>query len=175
MIQMSKSKPIGFLCAIFTVVAGALCQSAYAATQVSQFGITWTFDKDYQVGQFANGDYWVVGPVTITRISPGWDGTKNGSMVNPTSNDGQAYDNRLPVSFNSSKLIQAPVILQPNSSLISSISFKDCDDPGAYCPGGVLRPVLRTAAVLTILNTVPPDNVQLFSGHLILGMKNLFS
>src|SRR5512145_1337984 len=29
--------------------------------QASQFGITWTFDGDYETGQFANGDTWVVG------------------------------------------------------------------------------------------------------------------
>lgn len=37
---------------------------------ISQYGITWTFDTEYEYGQFANGDYWVLGPVTITRIEP---------------------------------------------------------------------------------------------------------
>ena len=32
----------------------ALCQLAFAEQQVSQFGITWTFDRDYQTGRFAN-------------------------------------------------------------------------------------------------------------------------
>jgi hypothetical protein len=40
------------------------------AKSVSQFGITWTFDKEYQVGQFANGDNWIVGPVNIINIDP---------------------------------------------------------------------------------------------------------
>src|SRR4030043_2201287 len=56
-------------------------------SQISQFGITWTFNKDYSVGQFANGDYWVVGPVTITSINPPSTNSgglvKNGSQVNP--------------------------------------------------------------------------------------------
>jgi len=43
---------------------------AYAATSIEQYGITWQFDDDYQTGQFANGDYWVLGPVTITQITP---------------------------------------------------------------------------------------------------------
>ena len=38
--------------------------------QVSQFGITWTFDKKVPVGQFVNGDYYVVGPVTVVKIDP---------------------------------------------------------------------------------------------------------
>ena len=42
------------------------------ATSASQFGITWTFDADYTVGQYANGDYYVVAPsgLGITAISP---------------------------------------------------------------------------------------------------------
>src|SRR5262249_53539980 len=32
---------------------------------VTQFGITWTFSQRQLVGHFANGDWWVVGPVKI--------------------------------------------------------------------------------------------------------------
>ena len=39
-------------------------------TSVSQYGMTWTFDKPARVGQFVNGDFYVVGPVTITEITP---------------------------------------------------------------------------------------------------------
>jgi len=75
-----------------------------SAMQLTQYGITWTFDKTYPYGQFATGDYWVVGPVTIIGISPkseeisgvtslaGFSAgsatgatlrTMNGSMLNP--------------------------------------------------------------------------------------------
>ncbi|MGD0041946.1 MAG: hypothetical protein ABSE84_16335 [Isosphaeraceae bacterium] len=37
---------------------------------VSQYGITWTFDKPARVGHFINGDWYVVGPVTIKAIDP---------------------------------------------------------------------------------------------------------
>lgn len=65
-----------------------------AATSVSQYGITWTFDKNYTVGQFVNGDYWVLDPgdgVRITDISPGYTThpttgrAMNGSMINPAT------------------------------------------------------------------------------------------
>ena len=36
---------------------------------VSQYGITWTFDKPARVDQFINGDCYVVGPVTIKAIT----------------------------------------------------------------------------------------------------------
>ena len=92
---------------------------AWAATSVSQYGITWTFDGDYTVGQYFNGDYYVIDPgggVTINSVSPapsyaeftgtapntGWStyqdetgfGTyryMNGTMVNPEVGD-QSYD-----------------------------------------------------------------------------------
>jgi hypothetical protein len=34
---------------------------AFAApvSSISQYGITWTFDKEYDAGQFVTGDFWV--------------------------------------------------------------------------------------------------------------------
>src|SRR5687767_4669659 len=37
---------------------------------VSQYGITWTFDKPATTGLFITGDWWVLGPVKIVSISP---------------------------------------------------------------------------------------------------------
>jgi hypothetical protein len=37
---------------------------------ISQYGITWKFDREAHVGQFVNGDYYVVGPVTVVEIIP---------------------------------------------------------------------------------------------------------
>jgi len=48
----------------------AMPVKAEEASSMSQYGITWTFDKPYTVGQFVTGDYWVVGPVTVTSVSP---------------------------------------------------------------------------------------------------------
>lgn len=59
-------------------------------TQIQRQAITWTFDRPVQAGQYVNGDWWVVGPVGISQITPrslsthAWQ--RNGSMVNP-----QAY------------------------------------------------------------------------------------
>ena len=66
--------------------------------QISQFGITWTFSQDVVYGRFANGDYRVVGPLTITRIDPASIETGgltiNGAMINPSPRNGsvQGYD-----------------------------------------------------------------------------------
>mgnify|MGYP001819807842 CR=1 FL=1 len=43
---------------------------ATSADSVTDNQITWSFDGDHCIGQYANGDWWVVGPVTITSIDP---------------------------------------------------------------------------------------------------------
>ena len=43
---------------------------AESASQITQYGITWKFDKAYPTGRFVTGDSWVVGPVTVVSVSP---------------------------------------------------------------------------------------------------------
>ncbi|HUW19298.1 MAG TPA: LamG-like jellyroll fold domain-containing protein, partial [Sedimentisphaerales bacterium] len=143
-----------------------LGQYAYGATQLSQYGITWTFDRDYTVGQFATGDYWVVGPVTIAGINPPSENVggriKNGSMLNPdpTRGDDQGYDSDLDgeLGSNSNPYIESlnvarkngmplspsnTLTVQPGSSIISTISVENPASP---------NPWIQTAAVLTVLD-----------------------
>jgi hypothetical protein len=42
-------------------ISQAYCEDG-TESSIEQYGITWTFDKEYQCGQFVNGDYWVLGP-----------------------------------------------------------------------------------------------------------------
>lgn len=130
------------------------------ATTIRQFGITWTFDRDYPTGTFANGDPWVAGPVRIIAIDPAsetkGERTINGSMVNPAIGKTQGYDSatygtsrvdyepRLNVALEVSP--DRPLILPPASSLVSTISEPE--------PGH--RPQLRTAAILTVLSAPAP-------------------
>jgi hypothetical protein len=125
------------------------------ATQLSQYGITWTFDKAYQYGQFANGDYWVVGPVNIISKSPAPTGNgesyRHGSMVNPMGGDNvQSYDGRGAV-FDQSKAISFPYTLLPGQSLVSSISRPE-DMPSTGHRGKI-----SDAAVLTSRASPPPE------------------
>src|SRR5215217_6807158 len=112
--------------------------------QVSQYGITWTFDKPAKTGQFITGDWWVVGPVTIVKITPApgpthsekldikinrWNDTslkldttmRNGSMIVLKAGTTQGYDSRSG-SFRKKNAIILPLQLTPNLSLISSES-----------------------------------------------------
>jgi len=61
---------------------------------VSQYGITWTFAEPAPVGQFVNGEWYVVGPVTVKMIDPKplfGDEIKGGgwTMVQKRDADGQ--------------------------------------------------------------------------------------
>jgi hypothetical protein len=65
---MKRIKAVGIFC-LWALLAFA-AQSEQRADHVTQYGITWTFDKEYPVGQFVNGDWWVVGPVQVVSVSP---------------------------------------------------------------------------------------------------------
>jgi len=126
-------------------------------SSLTQFGITWTFDHNYQVGTFANGDYWVVGPVRITKITPqSKSGSRimNGSVLNPFGTK-QGYDSGLYHGFsndfseakNAALNVSAsnPLVVQPGNSLVSTISLKTITQFSA----------LDTAAILTVLSSAP--------------------
>lgn len=72
---------------------------AGTAASITKDGITWSFSQPVPVGQFVNGDYYVVGPVTITSISPPPTTSSpymNGSVVDlPTANGKSGFDSRL--------------------------------------------------------------------------------
>lgn len=172
--------------ALYLVTASGLLLTAgpqlraETADRISQYGITWTFSQSRTVGQFATGDWWVVGPVELVGITtdlhakgftpePGQDG----SMVNPGADSKQGYDNRIdsydeklnaglrggkPVS------VDNPLTLNPNSSLVSMVSwlYRSPEDAEPGTPkfnGGTKapRPVTRSAAVLTVLAQAPPE------------------
>jgi len=82
---------------------------AATAASVTQSGITWTFDKPYEVGQFANSDWWVLGPVQITAITPEFTGKRNGWQVNPIDTVHQGYDNRAP-DFDAKLIPSLPIL-----------------------------------------------------------------
>jgi len=121
------------------------------AQSVSRFGVTWAFDQPREVGQFANGDWWVVGPVTITEITPKTENNQNGSMINPSLNGAQGFDDRIQRSTYETELniaTQLPYAVTEPSSILSSISLvpdTKRDDPQ-----------MDTISILTVLNEAPP-------------------
>ena len=167
--------------AFFSLLMGLNQSIAEEVTSISQYGITWTFDKKHEAGQFATGDYWVLGPVNVIGITtdlhaPGFTPGpgQDGSMVNPGIDDKQGYDNRLSsydatrnASIIGGKPVAAdnPLVLTNNASLVSMVSWlckSDQDtEPGTpkFDAGrkGVPRPATRRGAILTVLSAAPPN------------------
>lgn len=140
-----------FLAALTAILS---FQPAMAATSVSRNGVTWNFSADRQVGQYCNGDWWVVGPVTITSISPASVNVSgyvtNGSMRNPGTGSTQGFDNRFIAAYNpyndalnvGNKL---PQTLPADSSLVSAVSAP------AYQQWGMIQ----SYSVLTVVSAPP--------------------
>lgn len=161
------------LCAGFAVIsfAGSAMAALPLQTSVSKDGVTWTFDRPMPVGQFVNGDYYVVGRVTITSIDPAPQTSApymNGSVKDlPTPNGRTGFDRRLndgddqSGSFDAQWRVYAPVLLEPGESLVSSISVP----PAKYHK---LPEVMRsedtscspvaTVSILTVLSKPVPSD-----------------
>ncbi|MEN8157056.1 MAG: T9SS type A sorting domain-containing protein [Bacteroidota bacterium] len=168
-------------------------------TVLEQYGIEWYIQGAPEYGQYTNGEWWVVGPVTLVKITPQSikynmqtlpDGTPlpagveshdidriiNGSMINPPIGYDHGYDDEMTIwkpitnsypervpgyagnkSFYKEALNiaridtgggsyapiseQHPRIVQPNSSIVSTIST-DIPD----------RPTLEVTAILTVVD-----------------------
>ncbi|MEK7412264.1 MAG: hypothetical protein AAB263_02970 [Planctomycetota bacterium] len=153
-------------------------------TSVSQYGITWTFDKPMPVGQFINGDWYVVGAVTITMIDPkplfGDEITegfidkegvtekaypkkqaRHGSSLNPkviqTTENFTAYcgfDSRIPGGRYNPSLFTPLPIAMRPSDSLMSSISRRNDEITMY--GGQFVDAVRTAAVLTCVKDAQP-------------------
>jgi len=151
---------------------------------VSQYGITWTFQQPARVGQFINGDWYVIGPVTIEAIKPkplygseipkreldGMDRerkqehrVRNGFMLNPPARMQVSYDSGVRNWFTPSLIQKLPVTMKPGDSLVSTISMPKNLVLHAQLRNKIERGVddsspIRTAAILTCVGEPqPPD------------------
>ncbi len=152
--------------------------SLFGATELTHHDITWKFDRDYPVGQFVNGDYYVIGDnvkvVSITNtlndksfpIKRG----KNGSMINPVVKGNKqgfhvdadkSYVEKLNAALPGGKELSPanPIVLKPNDSLVSSVSWlwRSNTDKEKGAPRQLPRVGVRRAAILTCLDKAPPE------------------
>lgn len=142
--------------AVFAVLAtGPMARSQTNAA--SQFGITWTFDRDRPVGQYANGDFWVVGPVTLVAIAPATtrlgERQVNGTMINPAAGmaAAQGWDSDVQNTGYSADLnvaLKLPLAVAAGSSVMSAASI-ETPDAGGHAPR------LDVVAVLTVVGEAP--------------------
>ena len=136
------------------------------ASSISKDGITWTFSQSVPVGQFVTGDYYVVGPVTITAIDPAPTTSspyENGSVLNlPTANSKSGFDSRLNDGtdeswwFDASLRQYPPITLQPGDALVSSISLAQIHSlPEVMRATDMSVSPVATVSVLTVLAAAP--------------------
>jgi peptidoglycan hydrolase-like protein with peptidoglycan-binding domain len=117
---------------------------------ISQHDITWTFDNYYKAGLFANEDYWILGPVTISSMIPAYDGASNGWQINPVVGADHGFDDGcLLGQFNATLVPNLPYTsTAATESIVKTISNPDSLD----------RVCVKTAAVLTVVSLTPTDN-----------------
>jgi hypothetical protein len=144
-------------------------------SSVSQYGITWTFAKPARVGQFINGDFYVVGPVTIEKIDPRplygseipaselepnevqrpeGQRVHNGFMLNPPAAMKVSYDSAIKNWFDPSLIQKLPVAMKPGDSLVSTISMPQ---------GLVLDAPLRNAIQRGVEDSSPVRNASVLT------------
>jgi hypothetical protein len=118
--------------------------------------ITWEFNDYYEVGQYANGDFFAVGPITITGISPPYSSGRNGCEVNPNQFVNQPFDNRAySVNYDSSLNCQLPLTISSGpTSVVKGVSRSACDTSNRIC--------LQFYAVLTVVDSAPSNPSNTF-------------
>jgi hypothetical protein len=156
-------------------------------SSVTRHGITWTFDDEYQVGNYVNGDPYVVGPVTILEVDPPWTPdylsqkmnrviSVHGSQSDPLW-ETQAYTTHAP-QFDESLRVQFPVTLDADDGPVAYTSHQQPVElvdarevPGAYgghlddLPLYELDPVVLVQypglahAVVVVDGEAPPYNL----------------
>jgi len=135
-------------------------------SSVTKDGITWTFSQSVPVGQFVNGDYYVVGPVTITAIDPAPTTAspyENGSVLNlPTANSKSGFDSRLNDGtdeswwFDASLRSYPPINLKPGDALVSTISLAQIHSaPEVMRATDMSASPVASASVLTVVSSLP--------------------
>ncbi|MEX0745707.1 MAG: hypothetical protein WD118_08895, partial [Phycisphaeraceae bacterium] len=151
---------------------------------VTQYGITWTFEQPARVGQFVNGDHYVVGPVTIAAIDPKplWGDevgeiidersvreseypgqqARHGSVLNPSVTGAEGgysrggWDSRYASHrYDPELFTHLPIEMAPGDALVSSISRPN--EQITKFSGQHVDP-MKVAAVLTcVAEPLPAD------------------
>jgi hypothetical protein len=128
---------------------------------ISQYGVTWTFSEKVPVGQFVNGDYYVVGYVKIVSITPKPENGRNGSVLNLPPNPSESgFDSRVSANrYNPTMRALLPIILKPGDSLISTISVKELGELTAPLrPSDKSISPVSSASVLTCIEKPLPQD-----------------
>lgn len=137
------------------------------ATSITQFTITVTFDDDYTVGQYVNGDYYVVAPsgLSITggtlatgSRNMGATSGRDGIAVNPSSGSQGLDDRGTGYTSGQNKSLSLPFTASPGDSIIFAESADSALTGGADRTKNGKTVILETAIVLTVVASAPAAN-----------------
>ena len=129
-------------------------------SSVAKDGVTWTFSQAVPVGRFITGDYYVVGPVTVTSISPAPANGRNGSVKNlPAVDNKTGFDSRTSSNrYDASLRVSLPVTLAAGDSLVSSISVATVGAQQRILFNKATGSPVQSVSVLTsVAAPQPPD------------------
>jgi hypothetical protein len=119
---------------------------------ISRHSVSWTVEGTPQNGTYANGDPWVVGPITIVEIDPKPSTGRNGTILNPTLGSSQGFDDRIgtrsPYNDALNQGTKLPLNISGPSSIVSSISNSN----------NVSLEQIESFSILTIVTNAPPPN-----------------
>ncbi len=154
---------VWFLLVSCTIGLGSIC----FALEIERHATTWTISGTPVNGTYANGDPWVVGPVTITKITPsstvtGSDRTINGTMINPVASffPAQGLDSKMSGSglgWSAALNVGRPggIDLSAGNPLVVAAGSSVCSSVGH--PTDSQRPTLTDFAVLTVVSSAPAE------------------
>lgn len=139
-------------------------------SSVSGSEITYVFDKPYQCGQYANGDWWAVVDINtktlvIKQITPDYAEGRNGCCVNPEEQNRQPYDNRAKMKFDSSMMPPLPYAAHGEESIVKTVS----------ATAQLGHSYVQYAAVLTVVSSAPDNPSTTFRPPYVGKKKPLFS
>ena len=138
-------------------VTGASAATTFTLTD--RTGISWNLTvsgstNSSSFGQFANGDWWAVGPVTVNSIFPVTDSHINGSMTNPVVNlisggyHVQGFTDWMQSTYYSNSLNFARFL---PSTVLGGTSILSCSNQPTYLNGD--NPEMRAMGILTVLSS----------------------
>ena len=129
-------------------------------TQITHHGITWTFAEPTRVGRFVNGDYYVVGEVTIINVQPLPTQTngRHGSMLNVQPNiQRSGFDSRIQEGrYDPGLRLYPPITLTPGNKLVSSRSADGSNKPCVMRPFDTSVSPVASISVLTSVDSLQP-------------------
>ncbi len=147
----------------YTNTDTVLATNPESISSVTRHEITWTFDTNYTVGQYVNGDFWVLDPgsgVVISSMTPAIVGDRHGWEVNPSpTDDAQGFDSGISL-YDDTLIPTLPYTASGGESIAKTISNQTgrTDTEITNCYTDLDYQCLDTAAILTVVSSTPTGN-----------------